>query len=490
VTATHPDRKTDPPTSTAAPGADTSEQTPLNLRSLHPSALRERLPETGLREYWYPAVADSSVSASKPSFVKIVGTDLALFRDGHDRVVAIANACPHRGGNLSTGKSHFRGTLTCPYHGWTFNGEGRCVAVLGEGPESRAPGMPDAKVRRYPTQTHKGIVFVWMGDTEPADIREDIPPQFFDPDTLIQHSITTWNCNWRPAMENLLDSHVFYVHRDSVHLLMLPTTGVLTMSKMGPRRPRPRAVNGRGLSYAPGQLKFLVAFGGGKADGTDADFGKKPEPAPEAAPAPAPASGERKWPNNDLQDVYPTLGGQLWPQRTTRLYFSKVVDAVKKFRPPQPAEGMIPDPEWQQAHLPATFQVDYHDHIYSRVTVPIDAKTSRVFYFHTTKPDSSKRRAWDKVYFTLFLNWMVNYNFSGQDARIVEKQYYDRPEVFTATDVFPLTLRRFILENARDFNVDRPKGDETAMSAETATSAGPPDAGAAGQPAEAGGDTR
>ena len=107
--------------------------------------------------------------------------------------------------------------------------------------------------------------------------------------------------------------------------------------------------------------------------------------------------------------------------------------------------------------------------------MPIDEKTSRVFYFHTTKPDSSKRRVWDKVYFTVFLNWMVNYNFSGQDARIVEKQYYDRPETFTATDVFPLTLRRFILENARDFNVSRP---EPARDAEAA--AGPASTPASG----------
>lgn len=417
--------------------------TPLNLRSLHPSALRERLPETGLREYWYPALTDASVSRTKPSKVTIAGTDLAAFRDASDEVAIVANACPHRGGNLSTGNCHFKGTISCPYHGWTFDGDGRCVAVLGEGPESRAPGMPDARVRTYPTQTHKGIVFVWMGESEPVDIREDVPPQFFDADALVQHSVTAWDCNWRPAMENLLDSHVFYVHRDSVHLLMMGTAGMLTMSKMGPRRPRPRVVNGRGLTYAPGELKFITAFGGGKADD-----------------APQQSAPERKWPNNELQDVYPRLGGQLWPKRTTRLYWHRLVDASKRFRPARPEEPMIGEDEWRQAHLPTTFQVDYHDHIYSRVTVPIDAGRSRVFYFHTTRPTTRGRRIWDKALFTVYLNWMVNYNFSGQDQKIVEKQYYDQPETFTATDVFPLTLRRFILENGRDFVLARAHAEQ------------------------------
>lgn len=424
-------------TATQEPGTKAGD-TALNLRSLHPSALREQLPETGLREYWYPAIPDSAVSGTKPCFVKIVGTDLAVFRDENDEVAIVANACPHRGGNLATGNSHFKGTISCPYHGWTFNGEGRCVAVLGEGPESRAPGMPDARVRKYPTQTHKGIVFVWTGDSEPVDIREDVPPQFFDDDALVQHSVTMWDCNWRPAMENLLDSHVFYVHRDSVHLLTMGTAGMLTMSRMGPRRPRPRVVNGRGLTYAPGELKFITAFGGGKA---------AEEPEPEQAP--------RQWPNNELQDAYPKLGGQLWPKRTTRLHWHRLVDLAKRFQPARPEEPMIDDAEWRQAHLPSTFQVDYHDHIYSRVTVPVDAGRSRVFYFHTTKPRSRARRIWDRVLFTVYLNWMVNYNFSGQDQKIVEKQYYDRPETFTATDVFPLTLRRFLLENGRDFVIAR-----------------------------------
>lgn len=412
-----------------------------NVHSLHPSALRDRIPATGLREYWYAAVAASTVARRRPTHVKLLDTHLALFRGKDGNIVAVSDACPHRGGSLSRGKCHFSGTLTCPYHGWTYDESGTCVAVLGEGPESRIPGMPEARVRSYPTQTHKDVVFVWMGDGEPVDITEDVPPQFFDPTSLVQHSITTWNCNWRPAFENLLDAHVFYVHRNSVHLLMVPTKNLLVMSKMGPRRPRPRVVNRRGLMYKPGDLAFLSAFTGS----SDADNrGQSTND-----------DRQRTWPNNKLQDSYPGLGDAPWPKSERRLHWHRAIDLVNKVRRPKAHPPMVTDPEWHDAHLPAIYQVDYGDHIYTRMTVPIDAEHSRIFYFHTTRPATRRRALWDRAYFTVFQNWMMNYNFSGQDRKVVEHQYYDHPELFSATDAFPLTLRRFILENGRDFLRDQ-----------------------------------
>jgi nitrite reductase/ring-hydroxylating ferredoxin subunit len=413
-----------------------------NTNSLHPSALRERIPEMGLKEYWYPAIEAKKVKSGKPTTVKMLGQDLSFFRGKDGNVVATSSTCPHRGASLAHGKCHFAGTITCPYHGWTFDETGACVAVLGEGPDSRIPGMPDARVRSYPTQTHKGIVFAWMGESDPAPIEEDVPPQFFDDEFLIQVSVTSWDCNWRPAFENLLDSHVFYVHRNSVHLMMMDAANLLIASKMGPRRPRPRVVNGRALMYPPGALGFADAF-----VGTGAKHAAEKAATTEVKTwPPAPEAG--------LQDSYPGLDGAQWPKSARRVAWHKVYGAMQKVKPtPFKRDPLEIDAEWKDAHLPSTFQVSYSDHIYSRVTVPIDADTSRVFYFHATMPLTRTKRIWDQVYFEVFQNWMMNYNFSGQDEKVVRHQAYDTPETFSATDVFPLTLRKLILENARDFHL-------------------------------------
>ncbi|MGB8363855.1 MAG: nitrite reductase small subunit NirD [Rhizomicrobium sp.] len=44
---------------------------------------------------------------------------IALFRTADDRVFALKDKCPHRGGPLSQGIVH-GGHVTCPLHGWNI----------------------------------------------------------------------------------------------------------------------------------------------------------------------------------------------------------------------------------------------------------------------------------------------------------------------------------------------------------------------------------
>lgn len=48
---------------------------------------------------------------------------IALFRTSDDRVFALRDACPHKGGPLSQGIVHGSGEdarVTCPLHGWNI----------------------------------------------------------------------------------------------------------------------------------------------------------------------------------------------------------------------------------------------------------------------------------------------------------------------------------------------------------------------------------
>ncbi len=57
------------------------------------------------------------------------GEEIAIFRTGDDRVFALVNRCPHKGGPLSQGIVH-GDAVTCPLHNWRIslsNGE-----ALGE----------------------------------------------------------------------------------------------------------------------------------------------------------------------------------------------------------------------------------------------------------------------------------------------------------------------------------------------------------------------
>ena len=240
--------------------------------------------------------------------------------------------------------------MTCPYHGWTFDAAGKCVAVLGEGPNSRVPRASGSRVRSYPTRVLKGVVFVWMGDRR-APMEEDVPPQFFDSSSLVQGSATQWKCNWRPAMENIYDAHVFYVHKNALRILLLPSKAILGLSKMGPTRPRPEVINGRGLVYTNDNRPTTQNQG-----------------------------SQRQW-----REDYGDLGK--WPRTHVRVWVSMVMNLVARLMPKH-AKPLVTNQEWNGAHLPATFQVDYLSHVFTRMTVPVDRKHSRIFYFHSAWPKS------------------------------------------------------------------------------------------------------
>lgn len=174
--------------------------------------LRDELPKLGLRNHWYIAGASKKFS-DKPTTIKMLGDDICFFRDA-GKVYALDNYCPHRAMLLSEGKRYFPGTITCVYHGWTFDVHGKLVAALNEGPDSPLPGK--VHVRSYPVEERNGYVFVWMGKGQPKPLEYSVPADLLDPKNTIHVRVETWGCNWMPSIENLQDSHDTFTHRTSL----------------------------------------------------------------------------------------------------------------------------------------------------------------------------------------------------------------------------------------------------------------------------------
>ena len=61
-------------------------------------------------------------------------------------------------------------TITCRYHGWTYDlSNGLCVAALTDGPDS--PIVGKARVKTYPLEERKGIIWAFIGDGQPLPWR-------------------------------------------------------------------------------------------------------------------------------------------------------------------------------------------------------------------------------------------------------------------------------------------------------------------------------
>ncbi len=81
---------------------------------------------------WHPVALSSDV-ADRPVAAQLLDQSIVLWRDAQGLAHAWADKCPHRGAKLSLGKvqtsAQGRSTLECAYHGWQFDGAGRCAVV-------------------------------------------------------------------------------------------------------------------------------------------------------------------------------------------------------------------------------------------------------------------------------------------------------------------------------------------------------------------------
>jgi phenylpropionate dioxygenase-like ring-hydroxylating dioxygenase large terminal subunit len=175
--------------------------------------LRDDMPKLGLRNFWWPA-AQAKKIGTKPVAIKLLGEELAFFRQA-GKVYAFHDRCPHRGLPLSCGAVRYPGTLTCAYHGWTYDVSGKLVAALNEGPDSALPGK--VQLRTYPVEERAGIVWVFMGTGQPKPLEEDVPAEILASDTIVNTVVDEWPCSWLPTVENLLDTHDIVVHPNSAY---------------------------------------------------------------------------------------------------------------------------------------------------------------------------------------------------------------------------------------------------------------------------------
>ncbi len=172
-----------------------------------------------LRRYWQPiALVDEFNPALAPAMaerpvkaVRVFGQDFVLFKDKSGRWGLLDRDCPHRGADLSFGRFEGDG-LRCPFHGWKFAVDGRCLETPAEPPASKF--CERIRQRSYPVEEHGGAVFAWMGP-EGA-----IPPPFARLDCFEAPASHTfafkglWNANWLQCFEVGIDpAHPSYLHR-------------------------------------------------------------------------------------------------------------------------------------------------------------------------------------------------------------------------------------------------------------------------------------
>lgn len=97
---------------------------------------------------WLDIGALNDIPQRGARVVKTVHGCVAVFRTGDDRVFAIDDRCPHKGGPLSEGIVHGH-AVTCPLHNWVFNLE-----------TGLAQGADEGTVATYPARVEGGRILL------------------------------------------------------------------------------------------------------------------------------------------------------------------------------------------------------------------------------------------------------------------------------------------------------------------------------------------
>jgi carbazole 1,9a-dioxygenase terminal dioxygenase component len=183
----------------------------LEKCSLYPGYVEAKL---GFKNHWYPTLFSDELTEGEFKAFEILG-DRILLNRVDDKVYAVRDRCLHRGVPFSKKPECYKkGTITCWYHAFTFEMATGNLCDIITNPRSNLIGK--VQIQSFPVEEAKGIIFVFMGDIEPPELKDDVPPDFLDDDLAVQGVRQEVASNWRVGCENGFDSTHVFIHKDSI----------------------------------------------------------------------------------------------------------------------------------------------------------------------------------------------------------------------------------------------------------------------------------
>jgi len=179
----------------------------------HPEMTRLEY-ERILKPSWQIVCHASSIPKPGDYVTLDLGADSVLaVRSAKGEIQAFHNVCRHRGSRLLEGTGNCRAHITCPYHGWSYRLSGELVGVPAR---ETFPGLDRAQFSLKPvrSQVMLGFVFVCLSGNPPpleqtwgSFLHEFAPHRFEDMVPLGSFYIEHWDCDWKIAMDNYLESY-------------------------------------------------------------------------------------------------------------------------------------------------------------------------------------------------------------------------------------------------------------------------------------------
>ncbi len=115
-----------------------------------------------VKNMWYYAFPSEAVKHGKVVSKVMLNQPIAVGRDANGKAFAIRDICPHQAVPLSAG-SFDGNSLTCPFHGWSFDTSGVCTEVPSLCSDQKL-NLSSIKTAKYPVREVLGSIWVYFGD--------------------------------------------------------------------------------------------------------------------------------------------------------------------------------------------------------------------------------------------------------------------------------------------------------------------------------------
>lgn len=169
---------------------------------------------------WLLAGLESDLKERGDYFVFNLGRESMLItRTDLGDIAAVYNVCQHRGNRIFTSDQGNVRAISCPYHGWTYELDGRLRFVPDE---VRFPNPPCAETHSLqPVQVATWAGLVWINmDLDAAPLKDflgDIVPTLaayrFEDMVLVADQTVMLDANWKTCVDNFSEQyHVDFIH--------------------------------------------------------------------------------------------------------------------------------------------------------------------------------------------------------------------------------------------------------------------------------------
>ena len=156
---------------------------------------------------WHPVAYAHEVGADRPYGAILLDEPVVLWRDADGQALAMKDVCIHRGTALSLGWLA-DGCLVCPYHGWRYDEDGKCVLI----PQRTDPNIPEkARLEHFHCRERYGLI--WVALREPVYALPEIPELEDGTWKVVNTGPFAWSSDASRQVENFTDfGHFPWVH--------------------------------------------------------------------------------------------------------------------------------------------------------------------------------------------------------------------------------------------------------------------------------------